>query len=103
MKKDYKTKTYGQFQKWNRKAREEIRPNPFSGIEEKGLGGKVISSIGNKAIKEPVHKLVWNVTGLLYNPKKDSPYKGSIIYTIVDYMIYGILGLFVLMLGILFF
>lgn len=103
MKRDYKTKIYGKFQKCNKKVREEIRPNAFSSIEEKGVGGKVISSLGNKAIKKPIHKLTRSITGIFYNPKTDSPYKGSIIYTIVDYMIYSFLSLFILMLVILFF
>ena len=42
-----------------------------------------IGGIVNHAIDDPISKASYSITGNFYDKKKDTPYKGSIIYTIV--------------------
>ncbi len=71
--------------------REKIRPNAFRSLDEQGFVGKLISNFGQKIIKKPMHKMNREFVGKYYNPKFDSPYKGSILYTIFDFLSYGFL------------
>ena len=57
--------------------------------------GKIVGLIGNKKIKKPIHMLNRNLVGLYYNPKIDHPVKGSILYTLFDFIIYGFLFIFI--------
>ena len=89
MSRKYNRNKYNIFKKINKKVREEIRPNSFVSLEEIGKVGKIGSWLGNKIIKKPMHKLNRNLVGLYYNPKVDSPVKGSVLYTLFDFLTYG--------------
>lgn len=89
---NYNKKLYCPFAKINKKVREIIRPNSCSCLEQEGMSGKIVSKIIKKCVKKPMHKLNYNMVGKYYNPKVDSPYKASLLYTIFDYVNYGLLG-----------
>jgi hypothetical protein len=83
MNKKYNHNTYDKFSKINKKIRDSsISPSAFSKIEEKGIGGKIVSSIGSKIIEDPLHKTTRKVVGSVYNRSKHKPYVGSVLYTI---------------------
>ena len=95
MKRKYNRNFYKGFKKGNKKIREKIRPNSFLYLEKTGFFGKIVGLIGNKKIKKPIHMLNRNLVGLYYNPKIDHPVKGSILYTLFDFIIYGFLFIFI--------
>ena len=84
-------KKYNRFKKINKNFRETITPNAFGSLEKFGNIGKIGGYFGNKIIKKPMHKLNRNLTRLYYNPKFDSPFKGSILYTLFTFLSYSFL------------
>ena len=95
MRRKYNKNFYNKFKKINGMVREKVRPNPFGTLEEKGIIGKLVSSIGNKIIKKPLHNMNMKIVGKYYYPKIDSPVKGSIFYTIFNYVSYVIASIVV--------
>ena len=95
MSKKYNKYRYKFFQSLNKTIREKIRPNSFKTLDEKGYIGKSISYFLKKIIKKLMHKINREFVGKHYNPKYDSPYKGSVLYTMSDYLSYGILFIFI--------
>ena len=95
MSRKYNKNFYKFFQKMNKVFREKIRPNSFKNLDEQGQVGKAISYLGKKVIKKPMHKLNRAFVGKYYNPKYDSPCKGSVLYTMFDFLSYGILFIFI--------
>ena len=77
--------------KYNKKIRETIRPNWFDCLEKQGYIGKLLSWFGKKLIKKPMHDMNREFVQKFYDPKYDSPYKGSILYTLFDFLSYGLL------------
>lgn len=103
MSKKYNKNLYKSFQTLNKTVRENIRPNTFKSAEELVDVGKAISYFGQKIIKKPMHEMNRKFVGKYYNSKTDSPYKGSILYTIFDFLSYGILFVVIsLIIGLLF-
>jgi hypothetical protein len=90
LKRKYNKKAYGLFKDINGLIRDKFAPNPFKPT------GRVGSFFGNKIIKTPVHKISYEITGMHYNKNKHRPYRGSIIYTLVKWMVLGFLCLFVI-------
>ena len=79
----YNHNTYKNFANVNKMVRESsIAPSAFSKIEDKGMAGKVASSIGGKLIGTPLHKTTRKAVGLVYDRRKHKPYVGSALYTI---------------------
>lgn len=95
MSRKYNKNFYKVFQKINKGFREKIRPNSFKTLDEQGQVGKAISYFFKKIIKKPMHKMNRAFVGKYYNSKYDSPYKGSVLYTMSDYLSYGILFIFI--------
>lgn len=103
MNRNYNKQNYGKFKRYNKIIRERIRPNAFGSIENKVVGGRIISVCSNKMIEKPMHRLNHKIVRKFYNPKKDSPYKGSLLYTISNLFTYGILALLVTCISIIIF
>lgn len=79
----YNRNTYKNFASVNKKIRESsVAPSAFSKIEDNGIAGKVVSSIGGKLIETPLHKTTRNAVGLVYDRRRRKPYIGSALYTI---------------------
>ena len=91
MRRSYNKRAYRIFRKVNKTVREKSRPNPFSPFKDKGMIGKIIDFVGNKLIKRPIHKLSYKLVGKNYDSRYDSPFKGSILYSLYDYIIYALL------------
>ncbi|MBQ4510136.1 MAG: hypothetical protein II984_05380 [Clostridia bacterium] len=79
----YNKKIYNAFKKGNGYVRDKITPDPLNQLNEYGIFGKVVNKIGNKILKKPIHKLTRSLVGNIYDFKKEKPYKGSILYTII--------------------
>ena len=82
---------YKIFKTINKIVRENIRPNAFLYLDKQGYFGKLLSYFGNKIIRKPMHKINRTLVSKYYNPKHDLPYKGSVLYTIFDFISYGLL------------
>lgn len=91
MSKKYNKNFYKFFQKMNKTVREKIRPNAFKSLDEQGHVGKSISYFLQKKIKKPMHKMNRKFVGKYYNSKNDSACKGSVLYTMFDFLSYGFL------------
>ena len=79
----YNKKCYNIFKKGNGFIRDKITPDPLDRLNEYGIFGKVTNKIGNKILKKPIHNLTRSIVGNMYDSKKEKPYKGSILYTIM--------------------
>lgn len=84
MKRKYNHKFYGIIKNVNSVVRDKCSPNPTKSLGIFGIIGKILGFIINKIIVFPIHLLAFAITGLFYNKRKNSPYKGSFIYTIVS-------------------
>ena len=83
MKRKYNHIFYGIFKEVNGVIRDKCSPNPTESFKKFGKKGEFIGGIVNHAIDDPISKASYSITGNFYDKKKDTPYKGSIIYTIV--------------------
>ncbi len=92
MRRKYDRDRYGLFAKVNRGFRNHCAPDPTKPIKETGKSGKIIGSAINNGIEKPIGKVSYALTGLSYNPEVDSPYKGSILYTIWNFIIKFFIG-----------
>ena len=81
-KRKYNKKHYNVFATTTKKiVREHCAPDPMEPIKETGIAGKIIGNAGDKIIESPLQTASYALTGLSYDKTKDSPYKGSLIYT----------------------
>lgn len=79
----YNRNTYQKFANVNKRVRESsVAPSAFSKIEDKGIAGKVASSIGDDLIATPLHKTTRKAVGLIYDRQRHKPYVGSVLYTV---------------------
>mgnify|MGYP006973351079 CR=1 FL=1 len=92
MSRRYNKSTYAKFKKFNGVIRDNCSPNPTEALNFFGVIGKVFGSIINYIIAKPIHFIAFALTGLFYNKRKDKPYKGSIIYTIVFIAVMAFVG-----------
>ena len=99
MKRKYNYKFYGCVKNFNAVVRDKCGPNPTAVLNVFGTIGKILSFIINKIIAFPIHLIAFAITGLFYNKRKNSPYKGSFIYTLVSiglmFVVASIIGLIV--------
>ena len=99
MKRKYNHKFYGIIKNVNSVVRDKCSPDPTKSLGIFGLIGKILGFIINKIIAFPIHLLAFAITGLFYNKRKNSPYKGSFIYTFVSiglmFVFVGAIGLIV--------
>ena len=91
-KKRYNKNIYKRFKNFNAVVRDKITPNPFDSIKKNFLCGRLVNEVCNEITKKPIHKLAFNTTNKFYDKKNDSPYKGSILYTIFKVLYCGLLG-----------
>lgn len=83
----YNHKLYGFVKKINGVVRDKCSPNPTDSLKQFGMKGKFLGSIINHIIAAPIHLLSFFITGIFYDKKKDSPFKGSFLYTIVSILL----------------
>ena len=99
MSRKYNHKVYGGVKKFNSVIRDKCSPDPGSALNVFGVIGKILGFIITKIIAFPIHLLAFAITGLFYNKRKDSPYKGSFIYTLASmglmFIVAGAIGLIV--------
>ena len=99
MSRKYNHKLYGGVKKFNAVVRDKCSPDPGGALKAFGVIGKILGFIITKIIAFPIHLLAFAITGLFYNKRKDSPYKGSFLYTVVSiglmFLVTGAIGLVV--------
>ena len=88
----YNRNLYGISKKVNKLTRDKFAPDPFEKLKNYGVIGRICNKFGNKAIAPTIVDAAYSSTGNFYNPKKDSPYKGSLLYTLF-YIGYSLLAL----------
>lgn len=82
MKRKYNYQLYRIVKKTNGIARNTLSPNPTESLCVFGLIGKAIGFVVNKVLLFPIRALAYMITGRFYNTKRDTPYKGSFLYTV---------------------
>ncbi len=87
MKRKYNVKNYGRFQKISKVIKENGVKRLYSSNGNKNFGVSVVNHTFARPIKEFTNKAAYGLTSLLYNPKKDRPYKGTIINLIFSFLI----------------
>ncbi len=96
-KKIIKYKTF----KFTNKSIRKFAPNPTKPLHSFGLIGKIFSCFLNFFLKPIIQILAFSLSGLFYSKGKDTPYKGSILYTIFYFMvIFFIIGFTILLINI---
>ncbi len=90
MKKKYYN--YGKFKRAGGFARDNFAPNPTEALNVFGIIGKVVGFIINYLLKPVIHIIVFMLTGLFYRKGIDSPYKGSLLYTLIFFAVVGLLA-----------
>lgn len=83
----YNKNHFNNFKKGNKKFRDTISPNYTKKLDVFGIIGKIIGFFIHALLNPLVHILSYKVTGKIYDKKKDTPYFGSIIYTIVNFAV----------------
>ena len=76
----YKEKIEYNVTKKKNKEMTEYAPNPGDSLKSYGLAGKAAGVIANKILEKPIQKIAYHCTGKVYDPKYDSPAKGSDTY-----------------------
>lgn len=82
MKRKYNHQLYRVVKKTNSFARNRLSPNPTESLDGFGIIGKAIGFGVNKFLLFPIRALAYMITGMFYNKKRDTPYKGSFLYTV---------------------
>lgn len=86
----YNRNLYGISKKANKLARDKFAADPFKKLNECGIVGKICNKVGNKVVTPIISTASYSSVGHYYNHKKDSPYKGSFLYTFF-YFVYSII------------
>ncbi len=96
MRRHYNHKIYNAFSNVNRKIRKVGCPNSMVALKPLGFIFRIIGSFLNKLIHKPIAMLAYFVNGkLFYNKRKHSPYKGSVLYTLVYWGLHALVGIIV--------
>ena len=93
MRRKYNYKVYGTFKKVGKVAREKISPDYgkiFSSVF--GVLGKVLATVFVRIIAKPVQWLTFSSVSKFYDKKKDSPFLGSAMYTVLYVVILFIIA-----------
>ena len=86
-----KNNFYRAFTKINRKVRKKHAKDPFEKLKNYGIIGIIGNKLVNKITEPKFVKAARFSTGVLYKKGKDSPYIGSLLYS-VFYFIYRYIG-----------
>ena len=81
-KRKYNKGLYSFSKKSNKFVRNKFSVDPFDGLSKYGVIGAIFNKLGNKVTEPLIGDAAYSSTGNFYNPKKDSPYKGSFLYTL---------------------
>lgn len=81
MRRKYNYNVYGIVKRGNGFVRNNLCPDPTKPLNIFGVIGKILGFIIKKILCFPIHVLSFLITGLFYDKSKDSPYKGSFLYT----------------------
>ena len=96
MSRRYNPKIYNAFSKANGKIRKAGCPNSMVALKQLSFIFGIIGSLLNKLIHKPIAALAYFVNGkCFYNKRKHSPYKGSILYTLIYWGLHALVGIMV--------
>jgi len=76
-----KNKRYGIITGFIHKVGDMISPDAFKEFDRFVVGGKVAKKYADKCVSKPRHDISYAIAGMFYDPRKHSPYVGSMLYT----------------------
>lgn len=94
MKRSYNRRTYGALKNISGIFRDRCAPDPTSALKVFGIIGKILAWIIDKLLVKPIHILSFLLAGLFYDKKKDSPYKGMLLYSLMFFAITSFISQF---------
>ena len=96
MSRRYNSKRYKVFSKANGKIRKVCCPNSMVALKQFGFIFGILGSFLNKLIHKPIATLAYFVNGrYFYNKRKQSPYKGSVLYTLIYWGLHALVAIIV--------